>query len=168
METLLLLSVALVAPVAAFVAFRIWSAHRRERALRRLLDRADALEKLLVRTRERMQAMKQVVRRVPSDIAAEADASLDAGNRVQQALRNVLEHRLWIARHGATASHAELVTAERALQRSHARIADQLERLESAGADLADVTRQALEQAAREPPELRRGDVDGTGDGHDR
>lgn len=129
---------------------------RRERSLRHLLDQADALEQLLHRTRERMGEMRQVVDRVPSDIAVEAHASLDAETPVQQGLRDVLEHRLWISRHGMEASQKELDAACTALDRAHANISRQLELLESAGAELADVTRAALEQAAREPAGLTR------------
>ena len=135
-------------------------AGRRERALRRLLDRADALEQLLHTTRDRMTSMRQVVQRVPSDIAAEAHASLDAHALVQQALRNLLEHRLWISQQGLTAPKAELDAACAALERAHATISDQLQRLENAGAELADITQASIEQAAREPAALKR-----TGDG---
>lgn len=146
-----------------FVLFGLglrWLLGRRERALTRLLDSADALEALLKHTRERMGALQQVVGRVPDDIAAVARASLDTEAQVQQALRNVLEHRLWIARHGETATTAQLVAAQDALERARANIAGQLDRLDSVGADLADATQAAVEQAAREPPALRRGDRD--------
>lgn len=129
---------------------------RRTRGLSRLLDRADALEALLQQTRERMQAMRQVVGRVPSDIADQATASLDTEDLVQQGLRDVLEHRLWIARNGLTAPLREIKAACAALDRAHARIADQLSQLEAAGAELADATQSALEQAAREPATLTR------------
>ncbi len=128
----------------------------RQRALIRLLEGADEMERLLHRTRERMSAMQAVVGRVPADIGAVARASLDADQRVQQALRDLLEHRLWISRHGATASLQELKQAEAALQRARATIASQLERLESAGAELDDATQAVIEQAAREPASLRR------------
>lgn len=133
-----------------------WLGGRRERALRRLLDRADALEKLLHTTRERMASMREVVQRVPSDIGAVAQASLDADGLVQPALRNLLEHRMWISQKGLTASTAELEAASKALERAHTTIAGQLARLENAGAELADVTQAAVEQAAREPAALKR------------
>jgi len=135
-----------------------WWLGRRERALVRLLDGADALEELLKQTRGRMAALQHVVGRVPDDIGAVARASLDAENQVQLALRNVLEHRLWIARHGDSATHAQLDAAWEAMERARMNIAGQLERLERVGTDLADVTQAAVEQAAREPPALRRGD----------
>jgi len=132
-------------------------ARRRELLLLRLLDRTDALESLLHTTRKRMSAMKSVVERVPSDIAAVAQASLDADAPVQQGLRNVLEHRLWIARNAADASIEQLRRAVDALERSHTQIAGRLRQLEDAGAELAEATRPAVEQEHREPAALRRG-----------
>ena len=61
-----------------------------------------------------------------------------------------------------TASTAELDTAAAALQRAHASIADQLARLENAGAALASATQASLEQAAREPAALKRAGSDGS------
>jgi hypothetical protein len=146
--------------VLGLLALAAWAVHwygqRRERALRRLLDRADALEALLKTTRDRMNAMQQVVQRVPSDIAAVARASLNTNDLVQQALRDVLEHRLWISQRGLTAPKAEIDAANAALARAHANISDQLQRLENAGAELADVTQASIEQAAREPAALKR------------
>lgn len=145
--------------IGALTLLAAWLRHRglrRERSLRHLLDRADALEQVLHRTRERMKDMREVVDRVPQEIAARAHASLDARDQVQQGLRDVLEHRLWISRHGLSAPQKELDAACRAMDRAHAAISDQLARLESAGAELADVTQAALEQAAREPSTLTR------------
>jgi predicted transcriptional regulator len=125
--------------------------------LERLLDGTDALEAALQATRRRMSAMKSVVNRVPSDIAAVAQASLDADAPVRQGLRNVLEHRLWIARSAQTASLAELKKAVSAVERSRDQIETRLNQLDHAGAQLAEITRSAAEQAAREPAALRRG-----------
>ena len=141
--------------LAAWIPFHLSAS--RQRALIRLLEGADELEGLLHRTRERMTAMQNVVERVPADIGAVAKASLDADQRVQQALRDLLEHRLWISRHGATASLAELKNAERAMGRARDTIASQLTRLEHAGTELDHVTQAVIEQAAREPAALRRG-----------
>jgi hypothetical protein len=103
-----------------------------------------------------MSAMKTVVERVPADIAAVAQASLEADQPVQQGLRNVLEHRLWIARNAASASLSELQRAVAALDRSHQQISDRLGQLERAGAELAEATRLTVEQQQREPATLRR------------
>ena len=129
---------------------------RRERSLTHLLDRADALESLLKNTREKMARMRQVLDRVPADIAAQAHASLDAQEQVQQGLRDVLEHRLWISRHGLTAPQRELDAACHAMDKAYANISNQLEKLESAGEELSSVTQAAIEQAAREPAALTR------------
>ncbi len=129
---------------------------RRHRSLARLLDQADELERLLHHTRERMNAMKHLVGRVPSDIAAVANASLDADQRVKQGLRDVLEHRLWISRSAETATQQQLDEACAALQRAHAALTSQLQRLESAGEELEDATAAAIEAAAREPAALTR------------
>lgn len=161
MDLQILVALLLLLGFGLFALCLRWLLGRRERALTRLLDSADALEALLKQTRERMGALQQVVGRVPDDIAAVARASLDTEAQVQQGLRNVLEHRLWIARHGETATTAQLAAAQAALERAQATIAGQLDRLDSVGADLADVTQAAVEQAAREPSALRRGDREG-------
>ena len=161
MDLQILVALLLLLGFGLFALGLRWLLGRRERALTRLLDSADALEALLKQTRERMGALQQVVGRVPDDIAAVARASLDTEAQVQQGLRNVLEHRLWIARHGETATPAQLAAAQEALDRARASIAGQLDRLDSVGADLADATEAAVEQAAREPPALRRGEHEG-------
>lgn len=155
---LLLAVIGLLSVIAVIASIPFRRAAERERALIRLLEGADQLERLLHTTRERMAAMQDVVARVPAEIGAVAHASLDAERRVQQGLRNLLEHRLWISQHGATAGLAELRQAETAMLRARDTIAAQLARLESAGAELDDVTQAAVEQAAREPPALRRGE----------
>ncbi|MCB1552201.1 MAG: hypothetical protein KDJ14_00230 [Xanthomonadales bacterium] len=154
----LILYIPLVILALAFVVFggKLWRARTRHRAFVRLLDNADALEKVLHQARDRMQAMRKVVGRVAPDIGAEAQASLDAEPLVQQGLRNVLEHRLWIAKHAEQASVGELRQAAAALERSHAQIAGQLGQLERAGAELDEAARAVAEQEAREPAALRR------------
>jgi hypothetical protein len=129
---------------------------RRERSLVRLLDLADAVQALLDRSQERMQAMQAVVGRVPSDIAAVARASLDSTQAIRDAKRDVLQHRLWIQKHGETAAQAELDAACAALDRAHTRLSAQLEELERAGAELAQATEASAEAARREPATLRR------------
>lgn len=129
---------------------------RRERTLFRLLDLADEVERLLDRSRERMAAMQSVVGRVPADIGAVAQASLESTLPVKEAKRDVLQHRLWIQKHGSTAVMAELDSATLALERVRDRLASQLTQLEEAGAELARATAADAEAAQREPPSLRR------------
>ncbi|MBW8366710.1 MAG: hypothetical protein K0M70_02495 [Arenimonas sp.] len=129
---------------------------RRERSLVRLLDLADEVQGLLDRSQERMQAMQSVVGRVPSDIAAVAHASLDSTQSIRDAKRDVLQHRLWIQKHGDSARQAELDAACAALDRARAKLSTQLGELERAGAELADATEASALAARREPATLRR------------
>lgn len=142
----------LVLPLLWWVA----RSRRRERSLVRLLDLADAVQALLDRSQERMQAMQAVVGRVPSDIAAVAHASLDSTQSIRDAKRDVLQHRLWIQKNAQTAPQAELDAACAALERARARLSTQLEELERAGAELAQATEASTEAARLEPATLRR------------
>jgi hypothetical protein len=152
-----LLIAALICTVVAAIALTLHRrAQRRHLALTHLLDRADAMEDLLLRTRERMRAMRTVVDQVPEDIAEVAQASLHAERPIQDALRDVLEHRLWIQRHGQSASYRELSAACSAIDRAHQTLSQQLQALEHAGAELSAATAAAAESARREPPALRR------------
>lgn len=157
--TLLIVALACVV-IAAFALVLHRRAQRRHLALTHLLDRADAMEALLLRTRERMRAMRTVVDQVPEDIAQVAQASLHAERPIQDALRDVLEHRLWIQRHGQSARFAELERACTAIDRAYHTLSAQLQALEHAGAELAAATTAAVESARREPPALRRGNTD--------
>lgn len=132
---------------------RMWA---RQNSLRRLLDLADSMERLLDRSQERMTSLHGLVTRVPNDIAAVALSSLESTLPIKEAKRDVLQHRLWIKQHGATATLQELETACDALQRAHDRLSQQLDDLESAGSALARATDAANEAAQREPAALRR------------
>lgn len=147
-------------PLLAVAIGVFWWRHgllRRERTLRRLLDLADEVEALLNRSQERMAAMQSVVGRVPADIGAVAQASLESALPVREAKRDVLQHRLWIQRHGTSAGMAELDSACEALERVRDRLSGQLRQLEEAGAELARATEAETQAAQREPPSLRRG-----------
>lgn len=153
---------AIVGSIAISLAIvaMLWAAaraRRRQRTLTRIMDDADAMEDLLRRTRERMEAMQNVVGRVPADITAEARASLDTDARVQAGFRDLLQHRLWLQQNVATARQGELDEAAAALARARERITTELARLEDAGAELDSATGPALAAADREPATLRRG-----------
>lgn len=130
---------------------------RRDRSLARLLDLADEMERLLDRSQERMQALQAVVGRVPADIGAVAQASLDGALPVREAKRDLLQHRLWIKHHGQAARQSELDAACNALARARDRLSGELADLERAGAELAEATEASEQAALREPPGLRRG-----------
>jgi hypothetical protein len=137
-----------------------WWMHRktrlRQKTLARMLDLADEIENLLNRSQERMSALRPLVQRVPSDIAAEAQASLEGGLPIREAKRDLLQHRLWIQKHSESASLEEFDQACAALERAHQRLGGQLAELENVGSDLASATEAAAEAALREPPTLRR------------
>lgn len=156
MPTVLLIAGLAALALALYLLASILRARRRDRSLIRLLDLADAMQALLDRSQNRMAAMQAVVGRVPADIAAVAHASLDGTQHILDAKRDVLQHRLWIQKHGQTASQAELDTACAALDRARGRLAAQLDELERAGAELAEATEASAEAARREPATLRR------------
>lgn len=147
---------ALLLVVTALALFKHRQVRLRQTALTRLLTGADEMERLLARTREQMRRMDGVVRRVPADIGAQARASLKSDQQVEEALKELLQHRLWIQRHQANATQAELDDACAAMDRALQRIGTELDRLERAGAELDEATEAALAAAEREPPELRR------------
>jgi hypothetical protein len=151
---LLLAAVVLAIGIPAVLAQRRHS--RRQQRLTRLLDAADEVERLLDRSQERMLALQPVVGRVPSDIGAVAQASLESALPIREAKRDVLQHRLWIQQNGETATIEELDNALAALDRARERLAGQLAELEKAGSDLAVATEAAEDAARREPPALRR------------
>lgn len=113
---------------------------RRRRVVGNLLDLADDMERLLHRLRNRMQRVQGVVERVPADIGANAHASLERDDLIELALKDLLEHRLWIQRHSEDAAEDELQRALQALTASFSRIQREMDRLERAG--------RALERAA--------------------
>jgi hypothetical protein len=154
--TFLLILFALLILVAFLGMWRRGQGRRRQRTLTRIMDDADAVESLLRRTREKMEAMQSVVGRVPSDIAAEARASLDSHDRLQAGFRDLLQHRMWLQQNVETASQRALDEAAQALERAKARIAAELDRLDNAGAELESATGPAIAAAVREPPALRR------------
>ena len=156
MSQLLLIAGLVAAVLILSLLVRAWRGRRRELSLVRLLDLADELQALLDRSQERMQALQAVVGRVPADISEVARASLDGTGPIRDAKRDVLQHRLWIQQHGATARQAELDTACAALERARSRLATELQELEQAGAELTRATDASAEAARREPPTLRR------------
>lgn len=153
--TLLLIGLVVLA-IAAPMLWRDRAAMNRRYTLARMLDLADEVETLLNLSQERMAAMRPLVDRVPADIAAAAQASLEGSLPIREAKRDVLQHRLWIQQYGGNASQAELDKACAALARVIERLQGELAALETVGSDLASATDSAAEAALREPPTLRR------------
>ena len=154
LPTLLIGLAALAIVLPLFLSHR--ATRKRQRTLERMLDLADEVELLLDRSQQTMAAVRPLVQRIPADIAAEAQASLEGSLPIREAKRDVLQHRLWIQQQGASAGQPELDRACAALARVSERLQSQLDELETVRSDLASATDAAAEAALREPPTLRR------------
>ncbi|HZP66923.1 MAG TPA: hypothetical protein VFB32_11500 [Rudaea sp.] len=126
--------------VSALLLLWFWLSERRWRrrqnTIRALLDGADALESQLQECRQRMQRLRGMLTVLPEEMSAEADTALSADAKVQDALKDLLAHRLWIKQHAATATLTQLDAARSALAQSGATLGAQLERLAAIAADL--------------------------------
>ena len=127
---LYLLIVALAsALLLLFVWLRELAWRRREAAIRALLDGADELEAQLQECRQRMQRLRGMLTVLPEEMSAQADAALSADGKVQEALKDLLAHRLWIQQNAQAASLQQLHAARSALGQSSATLNAQIERL---------------------------------------
>lgn len=145
-----------LAIILALTALSGWLWHRersarlRAAALRQLLDGADALEARLQDYRSRMARLKGLLHQLPSDMTASAMLRVDTEAQVQNALREVLAHRLWIKRESGTATQRVLDEAVKAIERTgeqlaaHLRQLDEVsEQLQAAGAGLRSAYQEA-------------------------
>lgn len=130
---------------------------RREARLRAVLDHADQLQALLAVASRRMADWHGRVGRLAGDLGSNAQHALDAEPLIQEARRDLLQHRLWLQEKGLGASIRELEDAILALSRVRARLETELQALDSVGDALAQATDAAQAAARREPPSLRRG-----------
>lgn len=115
--TLILLGSALVAAAALFAGRR---RGRRRRAMKQLLDAADAME-------ARLRTARLEIEAVVGD---------DIDDPVRDALREMLRQRLWLREHGNGASLAELNAVRSSIDAARSRIDLQLSRIERARAPL--------------------------------
>ncbi len=132
-----------VSIVAAIVILRYWLGHRREQVMLRLLRGADQLETGIKQCRLRLDqahAAVTVSPNLPSAGSANAHAAID------KALRNLLEHRLWIRDKAPGASQTELEQAASALEQAGRNIQQQLQALQEAHQELEDAVREHQER----------------------
>jgi len=122
--------------VLLFFWLRERSWRRRQLAIRALLDGADALEAQLQECRQHMQRLRGMLAVLPEEMSADADNALRADSKVQEALKDLLGHRLWIQQHAADAGLHELDAARAALQQSSSTLAAQIQRLTAIAVDL--------------------------------
>jgi hypothetical protein len=139
--TILLLS-------AAVVALLLLAGWQRERWLRRkpqvlteILDLADALERELLECRARLREIPALAASLSPSEQLSARATLAAEPQVQDALRDLLAHRLWLKDHAADASIGELVSARDALVATRVSLNAQLARLADVRADFEQTVR---------------------------
>jgi hypothetical protein len=117
--TLVLLILLAVAAAAVGLALLRRSA-RRQRAVRQLLDAADALESRLRAARAEIEA-----------VAGDED------DPVREAMREMLRQRLWLQQHGAAADLGELDSVRVSLEAARRKIDQQLAQIERARAPIA-------------------------------
>lgn len=108
---------------------------RRRDLLTEILDLADALERELLDCRARLREVPALAATGSASEQLSARATLAAEPQVQDALRDLLAHRLWLKQNGADASDAELRTARDALASTRDSLAKQMERLADVRAD---------------------------------
>ena len=134
---LYLLTAALASALALlFFWLRERNWRRRQRAIRALLDGADALEAQLQECRQHMQRLRGMLAVLPEEMSADANAALSADGKVQDALKDLLSHWLWIKQHAVDAELDELDTARAALEQSSSTLAAQIQRLTAIAVDL--------------------------------
>ena len=134
----------IVALLAVVVFMRLQA--RRRRALRALYSGADALEHDLKECRarlERAHASMNVAPGVPAAGEADARTAVDA------ALRELLEHRLWLRDQADEANQHELDAAVAALDKARATLSEQLAALDSAQRALETAVRERIEDLSQ-------------------
>ena len=114
----------LPALLLAVVAIVLWLGRRirqrsqgRQRAIRELLDAADALEARLRTARDEIEAVAG-----------------DHQNPVRGAMQEILRQRLWLQDNAASADLAQLDAVRRSLDSAHASLEQQLQRVSQARA----------------------------------
>ena len=116
-----LLFIILLLAVGIFLFWRGWraraEARERQRAIRGLLDAADALEARLRTARDEIEAVAG-----------------DHENPVRGAMQEILRQRLWLQEHAASADLAQLDAVRVSLDNARASLEQQLERVSQARA----------------------------------
>lgn len=158
---LLFVLIVIVAAVGLGFAVANWRQERRNFAIQSLLDDADRLESRLLETRTRMRELESMLGRLPQDITETARASLASEAGIQDALKRVLSHRLWIRENGATAPISQLREVGATARKSLAQLDQQLARLEGAGGELQAAYAQSDALLGTNPRTVRQSDPAG-------
>lgn len=131
---ILLACAAVAALLLLYFIWREQRLRRRRELLVGIMDLADALERELLECRARLREVPALAASLPLS----ARATLTAEPLVQDALRDLLAHRLWLKEHADRAPPTELLRAHAALAATRASLAHQLGRLADVRADLAE------------------------------
>ncbi|HEX7338598.1 MAG TPA: hypothetical protein VF271_01545 [Rhodanobacteraceae bacterium] len=118
-------------------------ARRRDQALRHLLDDADHLESDLKACRQQLDRAHAVMATSPD---RPVTGETDARQAIDNGLRSLLEHRLWIRDHAANASQKELDDAVCAMSKARDRLEPQLRALDTAQRELEQAVRERIER----------------------
>ncbi|MEH6421749.1 hypothetical protein [Pseudomonas sp. CGJS7] len=116
-----LLFMILAVLAAAAVGLALYRPLRRQRAVREVLDAADALE-------ARLRAARAEIEAVAGD---------EGRDPVGEAMREMLRQRLWLRDHGRQASLSQLAEVRASIDDARGRIEQQLNKIEQARAPLA-------------------------------
>lgn len=141
-------AVTFAACAALFIGLLLlWRRDRRLRARTRvltdILDRADALERELLHCRARLREIPALTARLSPSAQLSARATLAAEPQVQDALRDLLAHRLWLKERADSVSLTELETARDALAATQISLSSQMVRLAAVRSDF-EKTRAAI------------------------
>ena len=132
----ILATAALLLAVILWFGWQLWQMRRRTQLIMNMLDDADGVEARLITCREKMKTIGAMLGRLPADITASARATLDSETGIQNALKIVLQHRLWIREHANTAAITKLVEVAATIRRSLEELNLQISRLDSVGGEL--------------------------------
>lgn len=133
---ILLACAAITAAIMLLAWLRERRLRRKPRILSEILDLADALERELLECRTRLREIPALTAHLPPAEQLSARATLAAEPQVQDALRDLLAHRLWLKEHAGSASIAELRAARDALAATRSSLTRQLARLAEVRIDL--------------------------------
>lgn len=126
----------LLVAITLWFSWQLWLMRRRNGLIMRMLDDADQVEARLLECREKMKSIGAMLGRLPADITASARANLDSEAGVQQALKIVLQHRLWIRENANSAPISKLQEVSSAIHRSLEQLDLQIGRLSAVGSEL--------------------------------
>ncbi len=127
----------LLLAITLWFGWQLWLIRRRNGLILRMLDDADKVEARLLECREKMKTIGAMLGRLPTDITASARATLDSESGIQQALKVVLQHRLWIRENANTAPVSKLAEVSISIRRSLEQLNLQISRLSGVGDELA-------------------------------